>query len=59
MKQKDLFKLALGLEDPWMVREVRFDLEEGKLDIWLDFPRGHLLLPRQRGRRQESLRHSG
>lgn len=40
MKQKDLFKLALGLEDPWMVREVRFSPEEGKLDIWLDFPRG-------------------
>ncbi len=40
MKQKDLFKLALGLEDPWMVREVRFDLGEGRLDIWLDFPRG-------------------
>jgi hypothetical protein len=40
MKQKDLFKLALGLEDPWMVREVRFSPEEGKLDICLDFPRG-------------------
>lgn len=40
MKQKDLFKLALGLEDPWMVREVRFSPEEGRLDIWLDFPRG-------------------
>lgn len=40
MKQKDLFKLALGLEDPWMVREVRFSYEKGRLDIWLDFPRG-------------------
>ncbi len=40
MRQKDLFKLALGLEDPWMAREVRFDLGEGRLDIWLDFPRG-------------------
>jgi transposase len=40
MKQKDLFKLALGLEDPWMVREVSFNPEEGRLDIWLDFPRG-------------------
>ena len=40
MKQKDLFKLALGLEDPWMVREVRFSPEEGRLDVWLDFKRG-------------------
>lgn len=40
MKQKDLFRLALGLEAPWMVREVRFSPEEGKLDICLDFPKG-------------------
>jgi hypothetical protein len=33
MKQKDLFKLALGLEDPWMVRELRFSPEEGRLDV--------------------------
>lgn len=40
MKQKDLFRLALGLEEPWVVKEVIFDSEKGRLDIRLDFPRG-------------------
>lgn len=40
MKKKIILKLALGLEGPWIVREVRFSPEEGWLDNWLDFPRG-------------------
>jgi len=40
MTQKDLFAKALMIEKPWFVHEVQFDLEQGKLDIWIDFERG-------------------
>lgn len=39
-EELDLFKLALGLADPWQVTRTEFDPGESRLDLWLDFPRG-------------------
>src|SRR5674536_398891 len=36
----DLFKMALGLEDPWKVTRTDFNPEGGRLDLYLDFHRG-------------------
>jgi transposase len=38
--ERDLFKMALGLGEPWTVTRADFDPGEGRLDVWLDFPRG-------------------
>ncbi|MDO8619429.1 MAG: ISL3 family transposase [Candidatus Daviesbacteria bacterium] len=35
VNKEDLFKLALGLQDPWYVKEISFSHELGKLDIYL------------------------
>src|SRR5450756_2245215 len=40
----DLFKVALGLEDPWKVTRTDFNPEGGRLDLYLDFPRGAAFL---------------
>jgi transposase len=41
MNEKQVFGLALGVEGtPWYVSEVRFDQEQRRLDIELDFPPG-------------------
>jgi transposase len=40
MQSRELFRLALGLRDPWEVTEVKFSEGEGRLDIRLDFPAG-------------------
>ena len=39
---KDLFAQALQIEKPWFIDRMEFDLEKGKLDIWIDFARGFL-----------------
>src|SRR5450759_3767073 len=36
----DLFKMALGLEDPSKVTRTDFNPEGGRLDLYLDIPRG-------------------
>ena len=36
----DLFKAALGLAEPWRVTRSDFDVAQGRLDLYLDFPRG-------------------
>ena len=41
MNEKTLFQLALGLVDSWYVRDTKFDTEAKRLDIFLDFKRGH------------------
>lgn len=38
MNENELFQAALGLLPPWRVD--RFNFEPGRLDIYLDFPRG-------------------
>jgi transposase len=48
MDQKTLFRLALGLQDPWFVADVRFDarkteeglIRSGQLHVHLDFNTG-------------------
>ena len=35
-----LFRSALGIESPWYVKDISFDLELKRLDIDLDFTRG-------------------
>lgn len=45
MSPKEIFSLALNLQEPWYVKDVKFDLPEGKLhgqiDIYIDFQRGY------------------
>jgi transposase len=38
--QEQLFTTALGLTAPWRVERSEFDAEAGRLDLYLDFPRG-------------------
>ncbi len=40
MNENTLFRLALGLAAPWMVKSLEFSAEKKRLDIHLDFPRG-------------------
>lgn len=40
MLDRDLMQMALGLEEPWMVSEVTFNKEDGRLDIYLTYPKG-------------------
>jgi len=30
----------LGLEGPWVIREIKFDHKGKRVDIFMDFPRG-------------------
>ena len=40
MQDKKLLQLALGLSAPWIVKDVKLDLDDKKLDIYIDFERG-------------------
>jgi transposase len=40
MPEADLFKRALGLDEPWEVVGVEFDAAERRLDLRIDFPKG-------------------
>ena len=40
MNENELFQAALGLLPPWLVDRCTFTVESGRLDIYLDFPRG-------------------
>jgi len=40
MNENELFQAALGLLPPWLVDHCSFTVESGRLDIYLDFPRG-------------------
>lgn len=40
MMTKDLFQMALNVEDPWYVKDLEFDSEAKRLDIYIDFKRG-------------------
>jgi len=41
MNERTLFELALDFIDPWYVNDTKFDLDAKRLDILLDFKRGH------------------
>lgn len=40
MQNKKLLELALGLESPWKIKEVGFNNEQRRIDIYLDFKTG-------------------
>jgi len=40
MRDTDLFRMALGIEPPWLVKRSEFDAAAKRLDIHLDFARG-------------------
>ena len=40
MVPEDLFSLALGLVPPWLVDDVTFQVEEKRLDLHINFPKG-------------------
>jgi transposase len=40
MKDTDLLQVALGLQAPWQVSQVEFDVSKSQLTILIDFPRG-------------------
>jgi transposase len=40
MRDTDLFNLALGLKEPWYVKEIEFKEHEKRIDIFLDFKKG-------------------
>ena len=39
---QELFEKALGIQEPWYVKELQFDPEAKKLDISIDFHKGAL-----------------
>ena len=40
MKNTDIFQIALGLADPWIVESAEFDPIRKRLDIRIDFKKG-------------------
>jgi transposase len=40
MNEKELFQTALGILPPWIISQCSFSVEAGRLDLYLDFPRG-------------------
>jgi transposase len=42
MTQEDLFAKALLIDTPWYIKEIKFDLKAGQMDIYIDFERGSL-----------------
>ena len=39
-QMQELFRVALGLAEPWVVSKIGFSNEKYQLDLWLDFPAG-------------------
>jgi len=37
---KELFQMALNVTDPWFVKDLKFDVEAKRLDIYIDFKKG-------------------
>src|SRR5690606_27669168 len=37
---QDIFAIALGLEEPWHIKEIAFDRNSSRLDIHLGFTKG-------------------
>ena len=40
MNLRNIFSMALGINEPWYITEVRFDPKQKRLDIDLDFTKG-------------------
>lgn len=42
MLTKQLFELALNIQNPWYIKDIQFDLENKRLDIHIDFHKGSI-----------------
>jgi|ETNmetMinimDraft_26_1059896.scaffolds.fasta_scaffold12925_2 transposase len=40
MQINELFRVALGLAEPWTVTKIEFSADQRQLGLWLDFPAG-------------------
>lgn len=40
MRDIDLYRHLLGLEDPWFVSDVQLDVKEQRVDVWVEHPKG-------------------
>ncbi len=40
MQINELFRIALGLAEPWTVSKIEFSKGQQQLELWLDFPSG-------------------
>ena len=40
MKDTELYRRLLGLEDPWFVDRVELKMEEERVDVWVKHKRG-------------------
>src|SRR5580704_6626876 len=40
MNENELFQAALGILPPWLIHQCSFSVDAGRLDLYLDFPRG-------------------
>jgi len=40
MRDTDLYRHLLGIEDPWFVSEVQLDVKEQRVDVWIEHPKG-------------------
>ena len=40
ISQEELFRIALGLENPWYIKTIDFKVEEKQLDLHIDFKSG-------------------
>ena len=40
MDMKKIFSRALGIDNPWFISDINFDLDAKRLDIRIDFTRG-------------------
>ena len=40
MSNKTLFETALNIQKPWFVKDILFDSEKKRLDIYIDFQKG-------------------
>ena len=40
MITQELFQMALNITSPWIVKDIKFNTEDKKLDIYVDFKKG-------------------
>jgi len=40
MRDTDLYRHLLGIEDPWFVHEVKLDIQAQRVDVWVNHPEG-------------------
>ena len=40
MDMREIFDKALGIDKPWFIYDVNFDVKAKRLDIKIDFPKG-------------------